>query len=80
MTPDEQAIADIRDRLTRVEAAIDERLRPDITGIRVDLTILENSRVSVEQFQPIQKLVYGVVGLTLIAVFTAILALVVRAS
>jgi len=80
LTPDEQAIADIRDRLTRVEAAIDERLRPDIAGIRVDLTILENSRVSVEQFQPIQKLVYGVVGLTLIAVFTAILALVVRAS
>ena len=80
MTPDEQAIADIRERLTRVESAIDERLRPDITGIRVDLTILEQSRVSVEQFQPIQKLVYGVVGLTLIAVFTAILALVVRSQ
>lgn len=80
MTPDEQAIADIRERLTRVESAIDERLRPDIAGIRVDLTILEQSRVSVEQFQPIQKLVYGVVGLTLIAVFTAILALVVRSQ
>lgn len=53
----------------------------DISDMKKDLKeILEKMEdvyVTKESFQPVRTIVYGVVSLTLVAVFTALLALVV---
>ena len=81
MTPEEQAIQDIRDRLTRIEAAIDERLRPDVTAIRVDLTTLEVSLtdkyVTLVQYRPFEAALKYFIGLMCGSVIVAAIALVV---
>lgn len=81
MTPEEQAIQDIRDRLTRIEAAIDERLRPDLTAIRVDLTTLETSiqsgYVTLIQYKPFERALQYFIALMCGSVIVAAIALVV---
>lgn len=57
-------------------------LRKDISYIQKDIseinTKLDNKYVTVETFEPIKRIVYGLVGLILIAVVGAILALIIK--
>ena len=52
-----------------------ERMQRDVLEIKDEL---KERYVTKEQFDPVQKLVYGMVGLILVAVITALMALLVR--
>jgi hypothetical protein len=62
--------------------AMTESTRVDLQYIKEDLRDikerLDNKYVTVEAFDPIRRLVYGMVGLILIAVVAALLALIVK--
>ena len=52
-----------------------ERMQHDLKDMKYES---REQYVTKAQFEPIQRLVYGMVGLVLIAVMTALLAIVVR--
>ena len=75
-----EPIEDIRARLTTIEtlfAVGNERVKGELDAIRGDLTRVEDRMVTMERFSPVEKIVYGLVGVTLLAVLTALLARVV---
>jgi hypothetical protein len=59
-------------------------LKNDIEYIKKDVTEikerLEGQFVSKDEFEPVKKIVYGLVGIILVAVVGALIALVVRGS
>lgn len=59
-------------------------IQNDLTYIKEKLTAVDNkvssSYVSKEEFEPIRKIVYGVVSLILVAVVGALVALVIGAK
>jgi hypothetical protein len=61
-----------------------ESTRVDLQYIKEDLRDikerLDNKYVTVEAFDPIRRLVYGVVALMLTAIVVAVMALIIRAS
>ena len=75
-----EPIEDIRARLTTIEtlfAVGNERVKGELDAIRGDLARVEDRMVTMERFSPVEKIVYGLVGVTLLAVLTALLARVV---
>ena len=50
-------------------------IKRDVADIK---TTVQNSYVTKDEFEPIQKIVYGLVGLVLIAVAGGLISLVVR--
>ena len=59
-------------------------IQNDLTYIKEKMNMIDtkvsNNYVSKEEFEPIKKIVYGVVGLILVAVVGALVALVVGAQ
>lgn len=80
----DDALRDIELRLERLAARIDltdQAVRSEIQGIRADLKRLEEKdreQVPMVRYQPVEKIVFGVVGLILASFVGAIIALVVR--
>ena len=75
-----EPIEDIRARLTTIETLVavgNERVKGELDAIRGDLARVEDRMVTMERFSPVEKIVYGLVGVTLLAVLTALLARVV---
>jgi hypothetical protein len=64
-------------QLALLQAAMD-RVGCDLTEVKADVKILKSDYyVTHAEFEPIKRLVYGAVGLTLMLVLTALLYLVV---
>lgn len=80
----DDALRDIELRLERLAARIDltdQAVRSEIQGIRADLKRLEEKdreQVPMVRYAPVEKIVFGVVGLILASFVGAIIALVVR--
>ena len=78
------AIRDIELRLERLSARLDlsdQAVRAEIQGIRSDLRRLEEQNrehVPLTRFAPVEKIVFGVVGLILVSFVGALIALVVK--
>lgn len=69
-----------RDDLKDLVSRIDERttaMKNAVDSIRADIQSLENRFVTKDQFEPVKTIVYGLVGVVLMAVATAIVALVI---
>ena len=68
--------------VTTVAAVAAETMRKDVESIKADVgeikTKLENHYVSVEQFEPVRRIVYGVVGMFGLALVGAIVTLVLK--
>ena len=75
---------DLERRVDRIEAKVDlsdQGLRNDIDGIRADIRRLTEERgafVPLMRYVPVERVVYGLVSVTLLSVATALVALVVR--
>lgn len=59
-------------------AVIKEKVETMKSGIERIESRLERSYVTKEEFDPVKKIVYGLVGLILVAVVTALIALIIR--
>ncbi len=73
MTKNEVTLKDIYELI--------EKLRKEIAENYVSKKEFEpvvNNYVNKDEFDPVKRLVYGVVGLVLMAVFTALVALVIK--
>ena len=55
-------------------------IQNDVTYIKEKLNAIDSRVVSKDEFEPIKKIVYGLVGLILVAVVGALMALVVGSS
>lgn len=71
---DEGKLTEILVELAK-QRVILERVRHDIKDLKKES---REEYVTKAQFEPVQKLVYGMVGLVLLAVITALLAIVVN--
>lgn len=75
-------MADNQQQLTKLlievqrQSTILSHMEADVKEIKDDM---KDRYVTNERFEPVQKIVYGLVGLILIAVVTALLAIVVNA-
>lgn len=75
---------DIARRLDRLEAKVDltdQGIRSDIEAMRVDVRRLREEHIGfvpLIRYMPVERVVYGLVSLILIAVVTAVVSLVVR--
>lgn len=80
----DDALRDIELRLERLSARLDltdQGVRSEIQGIRSDLKRLEErdrEHVPLVRYQPVEKIVFGVVALILTSFVGAVIALVVR--
>lgn len=66
--------------LAELLARIDERtkgIKETVDSFQKKLDEVPENYVSLEAFRPVQRIVYGAVGLILLAVFGALLALVI---
>lgn len=77
----------LRDLERRVDALAakvdlaDQGIRADIEAIKKDLGMLRNEStgyVPLIRYMPVERVVFGLVGLVLVAVTTAVISLVVR--
>lgn len=77
-------LRDLERRLDRLEAKVDladQGIRSDIVAMRGDLQLLKEQHsgfVPLIRYMPVERIVFGLVALVLIAVTTAIVSLVVR--
>ena len=77
-------LTDLARRIDRLESKVDladQSIRSDIAGMRADVQRLREDLsgfVPLIRYMPVEKVVYGLVGLVLIAVTTAVVSLVVR--
>lgn len=62
---------------TKIEVALEQltRVREDIKSLE---NKIDNNYVTKTEFEPVQKLVYGLVGLVLTTVFGALVLLVIK--
>ncbi len=70
-----------RDDLKDLVSRVDERttaMKNAVDGIKSDIQSLESRFVTKDQFEPVKLIVYGLVGLVLTAVATAVVALIVK--
>jgi hypothetical protein len=79
-------IRDLERRLDRLESKVDladQSIRGDIRAMRSDIERIKADTlgfVPLIRYMPVERVVYGLVGLVLIAVTTSAIALVVRSS
>ena len=64
---------DMSGRLDRADSAI----REDLAGLRSDVQHIKSQYVSHAEHEPVRKVVYGLVGLVMVSVVGAVLALVI---
>jgi len=76
MTSNEDIVQELRMGQVRIEENI-KQMQKDIAEIKKQL---ENDYVHKHTFEPVQKIVYGVVGIIVMTVFTALVALVVNSG
>jgi len=53
-------------------------LKKGIDDIKCELKLIKGEKVSKDEFEPVKKLVYGFTSLILVAVVTALIALVIN--
>lgn len=73
-------VDDLEDALSQ-EVLDRTRMEGDVALLRARVEMLEQERttfVTLTEFWPVKKIVYGVVGATLFAAMTALLALIIR--
>lgn len=86
MTEEERLLADLARKVTDLEHRFDladQAVADDFREIRGDIARLKElapSYVTSERYRPVERLVYGFVGLVLTAVILALLAIVVRSQ
>jgi hypothetical protein len=84
MTDPETILHDMERRIDNLEHKVDMTdltVRNELTNLKDDIKELRNSDtgfITQERYAPVERLVYGFVGLVLVAVLMAIIALVVR--
>lgn len=77
-------IRDLERRLDRLESKVDlgdQAIRGDIRAMRADIERIKADTlgfVPLIRYMPVERVVYGLVGLVLVAVTTAVVSLVVR--
>lgn len=70
-----------RDDLKDLVSRIDERskaIKDSIEYLKKELVSLEDRFVTQDQFEPVKQIVYGLVGIVLVSIATAVVALVVK--
>jgi len=77
-------VRDLERRIDRLESKVnlaDQGIRADIAAIRADIERIKEAHegfVPLIRYMPVERVVFGLVALVLIAVTTAIVSLVVR--
>lgn len=68
-----------KDELTNAELTIHlQYIREELNKISVKLDTMTEIFVTKEEFAPVKKLVYGLVGIVLTSVVVAVLALIIK--
>jgi hypothetical protein len=77
-------VRDLERRIDRLESKVDladQGIRADLEAIRADIERIKDAHegfVPLIRYMPVERVVFGLVALVLIAVTTAIVSLVVR--